>query len=155
MPSLIGVDFHRHRPLSAQACYGAARTLGDCCPIAATDLVRWGQKRTAHCQYVRLGQPRGDIAVDLLEAIFQKSPAEAFRIMMNVHVNGRGIAGVYPWEMAETKVDQVASLASGVGVGLALVARFAELHGGRAWVQAREGGGASFRVWLPGPAKPA
>jgi PAS domain S-box-containing protein len=37
----------------------------------------------------------------------------------------------------------------GVGVGLALVARFAELHGGRAWVEAREGGGASFRVWIP------
>jgi signal transduction histidine kinase len=34
----------------------------------------------------------------------------------------------------------------GVGVGLALVARFAELLGGRAWVQDREGGGASFRV---------
>jgi signal transduction histidine kinase len=39
--------------------------------------------------------------------------------------------------------------ARGVGIGLALVARFAELHGGRAWVQDREGGGASFRVWLP------
>jgi PAS domain S-box-containing protein len=38
----------------------------------------------------------------------------------------------------------------GVGVGLALVARFAELHGGRAWVQARPGGGASFRVYLSG-----
>jgi signal transduction histidine kinase len=37
----------------------------------------------------------------------------------------------------------------GVGVGLALVARFAELHGGRAWVQDRSGGGASFQVWLP------
>jgi PAS domain S-box-containing protein len=37
----------------------------------------------------------------------------------------------------------------GVGVGLTLVRRFAELHGGRAWVQDREGGGASFRVWLP------
>lgn len=37
----------------------------------------------------------------------------------------------------------------GVGVGLTLVARFAELHGGRAWVQDREGGGASFRVQLP------
>ncbi|MBA3691096.1 MAG: PAS domain-containing sensor histidine kinase, partial [Actinobacteria bacterium] len=41
---------------------------------------------------------------------------------------------------------------SGVGVGLALVARFAELHGGRAWVQARPGGGASFRVYLSGVA---
>jgi signal transduction histidine kinase len=37
----------------------------------------------------------------------------------------------------------------GVGIGLALVARFAEMHGGRAWVEDREGGGASFRVWLP------
>ncbi len=37
----------------------------------------------------------------------------------------------------------------GVGVGLALVRRFAELLGGRAWVQEREGGGASFRVLLP------
>jgi len=39
----------------------------------------------------------------------------------------------------------------GAGVGLALVARFAELHGGRAWVEERPGGGASFRVFLPGP----
>jgi len=39
----------------------------------------------------------------------------------------------------------------GAGVGLSLVRRFAELHGGRAWVEEREGGGASFRVWLPGP----
>ncbi|HEX2031185.1 MAG TPA: GAF domain-containing protein [Actinomycetota bacterium] len=37
----------------------------------------------------------------------------------------------------------------GTGIGLSLVARFAELHGGRAWVQDREGGGASFRVLLP------
>jgi PAS domain S-box-containing protein len=37
----------------------------------------------------------------------------------------------------------------GVGIGLSLVARFAELHGGRAWVEDREGGGASFRVRIP------
>jgi PAS domain S-box-containing protein len=39
--------------------------------------------------------------------------------------------------------------APGVGVGLALVARFAELHDGAAWVEERSGGGASFRVFLP------
>lgn len=37
----------------------------------------------------------------------------------------------------------------GVGIGLSLVRRFAELHDGRAWVQNREGGGSSFRVYLP------
>jgi PAS domain S-box-containing protein len=37
----------------------------------------------------------------------------------------------------------------GTGIGLSLVAMFAELHGGRAWVEEREGGGASFRVFLP------
>jgi signal transduction histidine kinase len=36
----------------------------------------------------------------------------------------------------------------GTGIGLSLVARFAELHGGRAWVEDRAGGGASFRVFL-------
>jgi PAS domain S-box-containing protein len=45
--------------------------------------------------------------------------------------------------------------APGVGIGLSLVARFAELHGGRAWVQDRPGGGASFQVLLPDPAGPA
>jgi len=38
----------------------------------------------------------------------------------------------------------------GVGIGLTLVARFAALHGGRAWVDDREGGGSSFKVLLPG-----
>jgi PAS domain S-box-containing protein len=40
--------------------------------------------------------------------------------------------------------------APGTGIGLSLVAMFTELHGGRAWVENREGGGASFRVFLPG-----
>jgi signal transduction histidine kinase len=37
----------------------------------------------------------------------------------------------------------------GIGVGLALVARFAQLHGGRAWLEDRPGGGSSFKVFLP------
>src|SRR5574341_631829 len=44
-----------------------------------------------------------------------------------------------------------ASHAPGLGVGLALVRVFAQLHGGRVWVQERQGGGASFRAHLPDP----
>ncbi len=40
--------------------------------------------------------------------------------------------------------------APGTGIGLSLVKMFADLHGGRAWVEDREGGGSSFRVFLPG-----
>ncbi len=42
----------------------------------------------------------------------------------------------------------------GIGVGLSLVARFAELHGGSAWVEPRPGGGSSFRVILRDPTAP-
>jgi signal transduction histidine kinase len=45
----------------------------------------------------------------------------------------------------------VASHVQGTGVGLSLVARFARVNGGRAWVEERTGGGASFRVLLPHP----
>ena len=53
--------------------------------------------------------------VDILESVFQKSPAEAYRIMMQVHLNGRSVAGVYPWEVAETKVDALMSRAREAG----------------------------------------
>lgn len=42
----------------------------------------------------------------------------------------------------------VPSHAPGTGIGLSLVARFAEMHGGSAWVEDRKGGGASFHVLL-------
>jgi PAS domain S-box-containing protein len=53
------------------------------------------------------------------------------------------------------KGRNIADHAPGSGIGLALVARFAQLHGGRAWVQDRPGGGASFRVFLPHLQPPA
>lgn len=62
-----------------------------------------------------------DFVVQILETVFQKGPAEAFRVMMHVHVNGRGIAGVYPWEVAETKVDTVTSMAREAGFPLKAV----------------------------------
>lgn len=56
--------------------------------------------------------------IDVLETLFQKSPSEAYRIMMQVHLNGRGIAGVYPWDVAETKVESLLSLAREAGYPL-------------------------------------
>ncbi|HET9468499.1 MAG TPA: ATP-dependent Clp protease adaptor ClpS [Vicinamibacterales bacterium] len=35
-----------------------------------------------------------EFVLQILETLFQKSPAEAYRIMMHVHRNGRGLAGV-------------------------------------------------------------
>ena len=51
--------------------------------------------------------------------------------------------------------QDVSSHAPGVGVGLSIVSNFAQLHGGRAWVEDRTGGGASFKVFLPGALMPA
>jgi ATP-dependent Clp protease adaptor protein ClpS len=53
--------------------------------------------------------------MDVMESVFQKSPAEAYRITMHVHLNGRGLAGTYPWEVAETKVDTLLALAREAG----------------------------------------
>ena len=50
-----------------------------------------------------------EFVVLLLEKVFHKSTAEATRIMLNVHQQGLGIAGVYHKEIAETKVAQVNS----------------------------------------------
>jgi ATP-dependent Clp protease adaptor protein ClpS len=52
-----------------------------------------------------------EFVVLILEKVFHKSTAEATRIMLNVHNNGVGIAGVYPREIAETKVTVVLDLA--------------------------------------------
>jgi ATP-dependent Clp protease adaptor protein ClpS len=48
-----------------------------------------------------------DFVVEILESVFHKQPAEAFRIMMMVHTQGKGLCGVYPHEVAETKVESV------------------------------------------------
>jgi ATP-dependent Clp protease adaptor protein ClpS len=59
-----------------------------------------------------------DFVVEVLETIFLKSPAEAFRIMIQVHTQGRGLCGLYPFEIAETKVETVHDLAQSNGFPL-------------------------------------
>ena len=59
-----------------------------------------------------------DFVIEILESIFHRTPAEAYRIMMQVHTQGSGIAGVYAHEVAETKVGDVVELARNAGYPL-------------------------------------
>jgi ATP-dependent Clp protease adaptor protein ClpS len=59
-----------------------------------------------------------EFVVEVLESIFNKAPAEAFRIMMHVHTQGKGMCGVYPFEIAETKVATVHERARASGFPL-------------------------------------
>jgi len=52
-----------------------------------------------------------EFVVDVLKVVFHKPHAEATRIMLYVHQNGMGVAGVYPYEIAETRVRTVEELA--------------------------------------------
>jgi ATP-dependent Clp protease adaptor protein ClpS len=52
-----------------------------------------------------------EFVVFILESVFHKSETDAFRIMMAVHQQGVGVAGVYTYEIAEAKVEKVHSLA--------------------------------------------
>ena len=49
--------------------------------------------------------------VEILTAVFNKSIEEATRLMRQVHHNGVGVCGVYPYEVAETKVNLVTRIA--------------------------------------------
>jgi len=52
-----------------------------------------------------------DFVVMILETVFKKDTTEATRIMLNVHHQGMGIAGVYTREIGETKIAIVHDLA--------------------------------------------
>ncbi|MEZ5937478.1 MAG: ATP-dependent Clp protease adapter ClpS [Hyphomonadaceae bacterium] len=52
-----------------------------------------------------------EFVVLVLEHLFDKSRDEATRIMLHVHNHGVGVCGIYPFEIAETKVAQVLDLA--------------------------------------------
>jgi ATP-dependent Clp protease adaptor protein ClpS len=59
-----------------------------------------------------------EFVVHVLETVFNKTPPEAYRIMMQVHLEGKGICGAYTYEIAETKVDTVHELAQENGFPL-------------------------------------
>src|SRR5205085_7453426 len=79
-----------------------------------------------------------------------KQEPEGDGVLISVEDAGPGI----PEELREIvfepfrQGEDTVTYSPGMGLGLSLVARFAELHGGRAWVEERTGGGAAFRVFL-------
>jgi ATP-dependent Clp protease adaptor protein ClpS len=59
-----------------------------------------------------------EFVVALLEQVFGKGPAEATQLMLRIHRTGMGVAGVYPLEVAETKVSTVHKMAEQRGYPL-------------------------------------
>lgn len=59
-----------------------------------------------------------EFVVEVLQKHFRKSKEEAYRIMLRVHREGRGVAGVYSFEIAETKAKQVMDEAQAKGFPL-------------------------------------
>ncbi len=56
-----------------------------------------------------------DFVVNLVMGVFQKTHDEAYQIMLTVHVKGKAVCGIYPKEIAESKVDKAMSLAKQEG----------------------------------------
>jgi ATP-dependent Clp protease adaptor protein ClpS len=52
-----------------------------------------------------------EFVVEILKSVFHRTQADATRIMLHVHQNGMGVAGIFPYEIAETKIRTVEELA--------------------------------------------
>ncbi|WP_294958444.1 ATP-dependent Clp protease adaptor ClpS [Sulfurovum sp.] len=52
-----------------------------------------------------------DFVVEILTGIFHKTPEEAVQIMLQVHEKGKAVCGIYSFEIAQTKAEQVKQLA--------------------------------------------
>lgn len=96
----------------------------------------------------------------VMNAVRHTPAASAIRVRLDVEEDdlllvvedeGPGVANEFKEAVFETfnRGANMLSVTPGTGIGLSLVARFAALHGGHAWVEDAPGGGASFRVRLP------
>ncbi len=52
-----------------------------------------------------------EFVVWILQSVFRKPEAEAVRVMLEVHRKGKGLAGIYPFDVADTKAAQVKAMA--------------------------------------------
>ncbi|URZ16260.1 ATP-dependent Clp protease adaptor ClpS [Clostridium felsineum] len=61
-----------------------------------------------------------EFVIEVLIDVFNKVPANAVKITFDVHKHGIGIAGIYPYDIALTKINEVEKLASKNGYPLKL-----------------------------------
>jgi ATP-dependent Clp protease adaptor protein ClpS len=59
-----------------------------------------------------------EFVIEVLIRIFRRTAEESVKIMLAVHESGSGVAGIYPAEIAETKVNQVQEYAQSSGFPL-------------------------------------
>ncbi len=59
-----------------------------------------------------------EFVVEILVNVFRKSLEKATQIMLNIHNKGKAVCGIYPREIAETKVETVHHLSSSRGFPL-------------------------------------
>jgi len=59
-----------------------------------------------------------EFVMQVLETIFRRTPSEATQIMLKVHKQGRGLAGVYAKQIAEAKIESVHRRAGDAGYPL-------------------------------------
>ena len=52
-----------------------------------------------------------EFVVWILESIFNMAEEQAIQVMLSVHLRGTGVAGIYTYEVAETKVEKTTALA--------------------------------------------
>lgn len=59
-----------------------------------------------------------EFVIAVLVTVFNKTPSDATKIMFDVHKKGKGIAGMYPYDIAITKISQVKEMADESGFPL-------------------------------------
>ncbi len=52
-----------------------------------------------------------EFVVEVLSTVFQLSAVESTKLMLFVHRNGKGVAGTYTWDIAQSKVSRVHAMA--------------------------------------------
>jgi signal transduction histidine kinase len=88
--------------------------------------------------------------------VWVRAERDGDALLLRIEDDGSGVSQAVREEIFEPfrRGAHLVTHSPGLGIGLSVVARFAALHGGEAWVEERPGGGASFHVRLPGVDSP-